>query len=78
MVSKSAGQLAFGSTIVTRRSGPASPAAENVEMQVPHRLAGVVAVVHDQPEVVGVSGFLRHYPGGLKKLSPEGLVLQFG
>jgi len=53
-------------------------AGEDVQVEVPHRLAGGITVVHHHPEVVGVSRVLRHGPRGLKKFSPERFVLQFG
>ena len=52
------------------------PATENVEMQMPHRLAGVVAVVHHQPEIVGDASLACDLPHGLEKLAAQGLVVE--
>jgi hypothetical protein len=49
-----------------------------VEVQVPHRLAGVVAVVHDQPEVVADAALAGDTPDHLEQPSPEDLVIEVG
>jgi hypothetical protein len=43
---------------------------------MPDGLARVIAVVHDQAEVVGMPGILRDRPRGLQQLSAKSLVLE--
>lgn len=60
---------------LARRPGEFPP-SEHVEVQMPHGLAGVVAVVHDQPEVVADASLAGDAPHRLKQLATEGLVIK--
>ncbi len=54
------------------------PTAEDVQVEVPHALPGVIAVIHDQPVAVGVAGIRGDAPDDLQKTSTEPLVLEIG
>ena len=47
-------------------------------MEVRDRLAGLIAVVQDEPEVLGNSALARDAPDRLQQLTPKDLVLEVG
>jgi len=49
-----------------------------VKVEVPDGLAGVIAVVHDQSEVVAHSALTRDAPDRLKEAPTEWLVIEVG
>jgi hypothetical protein len=51
-------------------------APQHVEVQMPHGLAGMIAVVHDQPEVVAHTALTGDATDGLQEPSTKGLVVE--
>jgi len=65
----------YSYALLTRRPSELAP-AKDVDVQVPHGLAGVVAVVHHQPEIVGDASLTCDLPHRLEKLAAQGLVVE--
>ena len=64
-----------GSPRLPRRPGEL-PSSKHMKVQMPHGLAGVVAVVDDQPEVVADAALAGDLPHRLQQLATEPLVVQ--
>ena len=54
------------------------PASEDVEMEVPHALPGEVPVVHDEPEVAGISGPGRDSTDDAQEVPTQRFVPELG
>ena len=65
----------YSYALLTRWPSELAP-AKDVDVQVPHGLAGVVAVVHHQPEIVGDASLACDLPHRLEQLTAEDLVLE--
>jgi hypothetical protein len=65
----------YSYALLTRRPGEL-PASEHVEVEVRDGLAGDIAVVHDQAEVVGDPALSCDAPDRLEQLTAKDLVLE--
>jgi len=70
-------QPRYSYALLTRRPGELA-APEHVEMEMWDRLAGLIAVVQDQAEVLGDPSLARDAPDGLEQLAAKDLVLEVG
>ena len=65
----------YSYALLTRRPGEFA-APEHVKMEMRDGLAGDIAVVHDQPEVLGNPTLARDAPDRLEQLTAKDLVLE--
>ena len=71
----STSQPRYSYALLTRRPGELA-APEHVEMEVRDGLAGNIAVIQDEPEVLGDPALPRDAPDRLEQLTAKDLVLE--